>query len=374
MVQFWLDKFTDIFSLENFDFLSKKEGSNNYIKVLNLVALLSIIVGLSLSIKTKKPLFFGISIIILSVTILIKTSLIAKFSNVENIDVLTNAFNLDIMLTHPVETMTNKLYLNNTFNLNKGDIIALETPGKPTETHIVAGVATGNSNEQYILTAENTIQSYPIGTKIYKVSNSSPNIISPPDGNRSIRLAGPRGSPSDPESLAIRSFPNDYSLPDHSAYDWNLENSTLVAGNAPTYVYQGPEYGNLGRRSPTIQNPMGVVNIPDYDSAPTFFGTVNVGDFTNGVSNTTIMTDQQEATLSMRVQDLLFHKGNSQAQYTPMPVDTIPNDQEGFAHFCYRSPTNLVNPKYASVFVNDPKKFKLVSKLAKAQGNENGGG
>jgi hypothetical protein len=34
----------------------------------------------------------------------------------------------------------------------------------------------------------------------------------------------------------------------------------------------------------------------------------------------------------------------------------------------------LVNPKYASVFVNDPKKFKLVSKLAKAQGNENGGG
>jgi hypothetical protein len=76
----------------------------------------------------------------------------------------------------------------------------------------------------------------------------------------------------------------------------------------------------------------------------------------------------------MRVQDLLFHKGNSQAQYTPMPVDTIPNDQEGFAHFCYRSPTNLVNPKYASVFVNDPKKFKLVSKLAKATGTENGGG
>jgi hypothetical protein len=278
------------------------------------------------------------------------------------------------MLTRPVETMTNKLYLNNTFNLNKGDIIALETPGKPTETHIVAGVATGSTAEQYILTADNTIQSYPIGTKVYKVSNSSPNIISPPDGNRSIRLAGPRGGPSDPESLAIRSFPNDYSLPDHSAYDWNLENSTLVAGNAPTYVYQGPEYGNLGRRSPTIQNPMGVVEIPDYDSAPTFFGTVNVGDFTNGVSNTTIMTDQQEATLSMRVQDLLFHKGNSQAQYTPMPVDTIPNDQEGFAHFCYRSPTNLVNPKYASVFVNDPKKFKLVSKLAKATGTENGGG
>jgi hypothetical protein len=374
MVQFWLDNFTDLFSLENFDFLSKKDGSNNYIKVLNLVALLSIIVGLSLSIKTKKPLFFGISIIILSVTILIKTNLVAKFSNIENIDVLTNAFNLDILLTRPVEMNSSKLYLNNTFNLNKGDIIALETPGKPIETHIIAGVETGITTEQYILTAENTVQSYPIGTKIYKVSNVSPNIISPPDGNRSIRLAGARGMPSDPDSLAVRSFPNDYSLPDHSAYDWNLENSTLVAGTKPTYVYQGPEYGNLGRRNPRIQNPMGVVQIPDYDSDPTFFGTVNVGDFTDGVSNTTIMTDQQEATLSMRVQDLLFHKGNSQAQFTPMPVDTIPNNQEGFAHFCYRSPTNLVNPKYASVFVNDPKKFKLVSKLAKATGTENGGG
>lgn len=369
MVQFWLDNFTDLFSFENLGFLSTKDGSNNYIKVLNLVALLSIIVGLSLSIKTKKPIFFGISIIVLSFTILIKTNLVAKFSNVENIDVLTNAFDINIMLTRPAQMMTNRLYVNNTFNLNNGDVIAIETPGKPIETHVVAG-----NYEQYILTADNILENFPIGTKIYKVSNTSPNIITPPDGNRSIRLSGDKGFPSDPDALAARSFPNDYSLPDHSAYDWNLENSTLVAGTAPTYSYQGPEYGNLGRKSPTIQNPMGVVEIPDYDSAPTFFGTVNVGDFTDGVSNNTIMTDQQEATLSMRVQDLLFHKGNSQAQYTPMPVDTIPNDQEGFAHFCYRSPTNLVNPKYASVFVNDPKKFKLVSKLAKATGTENGGG
>jgi hypothetical protein len=221
---------------------------------------------------------------------------------------------------------------------------------------------------------DNTVNAYPTGTKIYKVTDTTPNIISPPDGNVSIALSGNGNGPSDPESMGARSFPDNYNLPDHSAYDWNLENSTLVAGTKPTYTYQGPEYGSLGRKSPTIQNPMGVVEIPDYDSAPTFFGTVNVGDFTNGVSNNTIMTDQQEATLSMRVQDLLFHKGNSQARYTPMPVDTLPNDQEGFAQFCYRSPTNLVNPKYASIFVNDPQKFKLVSKLAKATGSENGGG
>ena len=86
------------------------------------------------------------------------------------------------------------------------------------------------------------------------------------------------------------------------------------------------------------------------------------------------MTTNQEATVSQRVDDLLFHKGNSQWHYSPMPIDTIPNDQEGFAHWCYRSPTNLVNPKYASIFVNDPDKFKLVSKLARATGTENGGG
>ena len=86
------------------------------------------------------------------------------------------------------------------------------------------------------------------------------------------------------------------------------------------------------------------------------------------------MTTNQEATVSQRVDDLLFHKGNSQTIFSPMPVDTLPNDQEAFGHFCYRNPTNLVNVKYGSIFVNDPEKFKLVTKLAKAQGNEGGSG
>jgi hypothetical protein len=372
MVQFWLDNFTDLFSLDNFLFLSTKEGSNNYIKILNLIAIISIIVGITLAVKNKNPVYFGASVIVMSITILIKTNIVQKFSQVENIDVVSTAFDANIKLTQPVEMLSNRLVVNSILNINKGDIIALEATGKPLETHVVSGVGTAN-NEQYIILMENISNSYSPGTSVYKVSNASPNIVSPPDGNRSISLAGPRQGPSDPYTLAVQNYP-EYTLPDHSRYDWNLENATLVAGTKPTYTYQGPEYGPLGRKNPTIQNPMAVVEIPDYDSAPTFFGAVNVGDFTNGVSNNTIMTDQQEGTLSMRVQDLLFHKGNSQARYTPMPVDTIPNDQEGFAHFCYRNPTNLVNPKYASIFVNDPQKFKLVSRLAKATGTENGGG
>jgi len=92
-----------------------------------------------------------------------------------------------------------------------------------------------------------------------------------------------------------------------------------------------------------------------------------------GENNNNIrMTENQEATVSQRVDDLLFHKGNAQSRFSPVSVDTMPNDQEGFAHFCYRNPTNLVNPKYASIFVNEPEKFKLVTKLARATGSENG--
>jgi hypothetical protein len=366
MVQFWLDNFIDLFSLENFDFLSKKEGSNNYIKVLNLVALVSIILGISISIKTKKPLYFGITIIILSITILIRTNI----ENFSPIDITSNTYNTNIKLTRPLSTnnyFKDRLYVNQAFNINKGDIISIENDEIANETHVVAGITnTSISNESVILLLNDIKNNFPISnTKIYKVSDSTPNIVSPPDGNRSIEDA--RNNLTPPEYRKR-------TLPDGSAYDWNLENSTLVAGSKPTYVYQGPEYGDLPRKFPTIQNPMGVIEIPDYDSPPTFYGTINVGDFTDGVSNDKIMTDNQEATISMRVQDLLFHKGNSQWHYTPMPVDTLPDTQEAFAEFCYRSPTNLVNPKYASIFVNDPEKFKLVTKLAKATGTENGGG
>ena len=72
MTDFWLDNFADLFSINNFSF---KDSGNNYIKILNLVALFSIITGLVLVIITKKPFYFGLIILVLSMTILIKTNL-----------------------------------------------------------------------------------------------------------------------------------------------------------------------------------------------------------------------------------------------------------------------------------------------------------
>jgi hypothetical protein len=149
----------------------------------------------------------------------------------------------------------------------------------------------------------------------------------------------------------------------------------MIPGTENPYPYQGQPYGTLKCRNPDVNNPMGTINVTEYDATPTMFGTCNVAEQTpNGKQVDYTMTNDQEATVSQSRNDLLFHRGNSQWQYSPVPVDTIPNNQEAFAHFCYRSPTNLVNPKYASIFVNDPDKFKLVAKLARATGTENGGG
>jgi hypothetical protein len=148
----------------------------------------------------------------------------------------------------------------------------------------------------------------------------------------------------------------------------------MVPGFEDTYPYQGQPNGSLKCRESTIDNPMGTINVTEYDAPPTMYGTCNVAEMTNGVLNDTLMTENQEATVSQRVDDLLFHKGNSQAMFSPVPIDTNPDNSIAFANFCYNSPTNLVNAKYASIFVNDPEKYKLVSKLAKATGTENGGG
>jgi hypothetical protein len=204
------------------------------------------------------------------------------------------------------------------------------------------------------------------------VSDSAPNIIPPPSGNDSIRGSG-NNVDTDLHSLATQNYPK-FMLPNVDRNDWNLELSTMIPGAPNMYQYQGQPNGKLSCRLPTVQNPMGTINPTEYDAPPTMFGTCNEGEIApNGILINTMMTEDQEATVSQRVDDLLFHKGNSQMQFSPMPSDTLPNDQEGFANWCYRSPTNLVNPKYGSIFVNDPEKFKLVTRLARATGTEGGG-
>ena len=91
MIDFWLDNFADLFSINNFSLNdSRPEG---YIKILNLVALFSIITGAVLVAVTKKPFYFGLVILVLSMTILIKTNIKSdKFTHTSTDDLLTNAF------------------------------------------------------------------------------------------------------------------------------------------------------------------------------------------------------------------------------------------------------------------------------------------
>ena len=375
MINFWLNNFSDLFSFENFNIEKSTNTTEKHYKMLNIVALLSIVIGIVLVYVTKKPFYFGITILILSLTILIKTYIkTEQFTNPD--ETLSNSFNMGVKLTQDIPNNINKIYVNNALNFNKGDVILIQGIGS-SETHIVSDIQYTTEEHLPVLILLNNTKLYfsKNNTQIFKVSDASPNIISPPDGNRSIESAGK--GPSDPESINYPSF----NLPNGSRYDWNLELSTyggMEPGEPPTYEYQGQPYGNLKCRKSTVNNPMGTINITEYDATPTMYGTCNVGDLTihngNVVNNDYAMTDNLESTVSMRVNDLLFHKGNSQSRFSPVPVDTLPNNQEAFAHFCYTNPTNLINPKYASIFVNNPEAFKLVSGLAKATGTENGGG
>ena len=390
MIQFWLDNFVDLFSMDNFTFLNNEPKSENYIKVLNLIALISIIIGITMTVIKKSSIYFAITVVVLSLTILIKSN-ISTSSFVPIPDPLntklSNSYDTGVFLVKAVkknnDSLNNVIYVNSVLNFNKGDILALSVNGLIIETNIVTDIQytnepgpTGSGIPVIVLLNNIKGEFSKYTTKILKVSDSSPNIISPPDGNMSIQAAGnyPNGM-SDPMTLSVQNYPKS-DLPNGNRYDWNLELATMGPNGMPnSYQYQGQPYGNLKCRESDVQNPMGVINIPEYDAPPTMFGTCNEAELnSNGLQNNEVMTTNQEATVSQRVEDLLFHKGNSQWHYSPVPIDTIPNDQEGFANFCYRSPTNLVNPKYATIFVNDPDKFKLVTKLARATGTENGGG
>ena len=296
--------------------------------------------------------------------------------------VLTNSYDAGVFLTKDVNNkpgmLNNVVHINQALNFNKGDIIAFSSNGVITETNIISDVQYTMDTQAPVLILLNPIKNnYSKNVvKILKVSDSTPNIITPPNGNESIQNAGTNNRPSDPYSISLENYPHFTDNIDRS--DWNLDLSTyggLEPGQPPVYQYQGPPYGDLKCRTSTVENPMGTINVTEYDATPTMFGTCNLADpGPDGKNMDSYMTTNQEATVSQRVDDLLFHRGNAQAQFSPMPVDTLPDQQEAFAHWCYRSPTNLVNPKYASIFVNEPEKYKLVAKLARATGTENGGG
>ena len=91
MIQFWLDNFMELFNVDNLKFTKSKPDSKieNYIKILNLVAIISIITGLSMVFLTKNIVYFGMIIVVMSFTILIKSNLkVNAFTNVK----LSNSF------------------------------------------------------------------------------------------------------------------------------------------------------------------------------------------------------------------------------------------------------------------------------------------
>jgi len=79
--------------MKNFSFMNTSPDSKteNHIKILNLVSMLSIIIGLSLFFITKKTIFIGMVIIVLSLTILIKSNLKVN-SSFTKVNKLSNAF------------------------------------------------------------------------------------------------------------------------------------------------------------------------------------------------------------------------------------------------------------------------------------------
>lgn len=367
MVQFWLDNIQFLINSQNFNF-DNVNSSHRQIQILNIIAMTSLISGLVLVYIKRDPKYFAFALSIMAFTILVKSNMkVSTFSNVNLLDTTfeTGAYLVRNVSGNDPSGLNNQLYVNQASNLNRGDIIALANNNTVLETNIISDIKYTNQEQTPVLLFlkpfKKNYSKYT--TKILKVSGTSPEIIPPPDGNISI---GDNGI----EMAKQRKT----SLPNQNRNDWNLEQSSMVPDGNNNYIYQGQPYGNLKCRNSDLTNPMGNINVTEYDIAPTMYGTCNVAEMTDGVYNDNIMTTNQEATVSQRVDDLLFHKGNSQMLFSPMPVDTLPNNQEAFSNFCYNTPTNMVNAKYASIFVNDPEKYKLVSRLAKATGTEGGSG
>ena len=377
MVDFWLNNIQDLFSPKNFECANITQQQKK-VQILNIIALTALILSLYFSYRKKNSKYFAMGFGVMAFTVVLnsQTNVNSPRSGFTNISstILDTAFDTGSRVIRNANKGTNLLYINEANNINKGDVIALSVNNQILETNIISDIKSTTNDNLPVLTLVNPVKTnYPSGmTKILKVSDSSPDIIPPPDGNVSIQRAGNTGT-SDPLQMAASRHPQ-FNLPNQNRYDWNLEQSSMVPGGENNYVYQGQPYGNLTCRGSTQSNPMATLNVTEYDQAPTMYGTCNVAETTDGVYNDTLMTRNQEATVSQRVGDLLFHRGNSQMMFSPMPADTLPNNKNAFANWCYNTPENGVNVKYASIFVNDPEKYKLVSRLAKATGTENGGG
>ena len=144
MVQFWLDYLPDLFSPDNFSFLNKDPKKESYIKILNLVSLLAIVVGLVCTFVKKQSAYFAATVLVLSVCILIKSNTVSSFAAVSepSSNILSNTYDTGVYLVKAIKNdpskLNNVVYVNNFLNFNKGDIIALSVNGNIMETNIIS--------------------------------------------------------------------------------------------------------------------------------------------------------------------------------------------------------------------------------------------
>jgi len=413
MVNFWLDDFSSIIDFDNFKY--QNDECDNNVKILNLISLLVVILCLSITIKTKKSFYFGLCIIILSIIIIyyynnikdnmnkskstfisssgpsgpsgpsapfgpsgpsstsapfgpsgqsgpsgnyIKTTDEIVKEEVSKVPLYKNGIEL---LENVVDSNKNgeftKLLVNSTVNIYSGDIIKIQDKFTETinEINIVSNAYISGSDNIILLRNQLRYNYIKKQTIINVIKSTKAQILSQPNPELSIQNSNNTGS--DIDSILKSKEPTDFNRKDYNYSPYNSK-----------YQLQGPPYGDLRCRESSLNNPMGVININEFNEKPTMFGTCNSN------LDRDKMTSNYESGISKRINDILYHHSNSQNMFSPMAVDTIPNQQDAFAYFCYQSPTNLINPKYLSVFTHEPEKFKMLAQLANATGTENGGG
>jgi len=335
MVKFWLNNLPDLFSLENV------QGNINQIKILNVISLVLILFFIKMYMSTKENKYLislGLSLTVIAI-IYYKKLIRYKVNNVNN---NVNKVNESSYITSDAYS-GNSIIKVNSPAFKQGDIVTMNETN-----HVVNKVIHDSSGGGYFLQlSSNLKQNYPAGTNVKNFNENESELPS--------SFTGVDSDYFEEQFINGQSIPNRFNQREDRDYEPARTNTM--------YRFQGPPNGPLRCRQSTESNPAGTIDIDEYDAPPRMYGTC---------VNDTETVNNNESMVSQRVNDLLFHKGNSQMTYLPVPGDTIPSNQEAFANWCYSA--DKLNPKYASIFVNDPDKFKMVSANAQATGTENGGG
>jgi hypothetical protein len=258
MSQFWLDNFLDLFSIDNFKL-------NDSTKLYNVLSLMVIIIGIAMVFKTKKTMYFGISVIILSVIIVIQKST-SRFTQVgsELNGPVSNQFYLNTKLLKNVAVGATQIYVDNSFNIKPGDLLLLDN-GNNSETVLVVNVSTSQADNFPVIVFYTPLKNnYSIdNTKLFKVSNVTTDNLPPPDGNKSISDSN-NSYVSSPEQMALNRAPNVAPFNKGNRSDINLELASYKGPGETSYQFQGPPNGPLECRKSTVNNPMGTVNLTEF--------------------------------------------------------------------------------------------------------------